>query len=202
MNTNIEIQNEEQEKWEGRYYVTLKVNNFSHRGEKYDGIEIALFQISMDENEAKDLLAPFGITSDQEDYIFSVSCVEETFTEKQADELINYFEKSYPETTGRKELADQPQKNHIGLGAIPVGGDTDCFEFYNNEIFPFNYKVCGYYDTRPAQYESFKAEIMKNIELLDRYDLYKIKELTKELIKKQEANQRIFELKLDMDIPF
>jgi len=199
METNIEIQKEEQaELWPGRYNVKLTVDNFQHRGETYNGVEIYLFQNQMDENEAKELLETFGITSELEEYQYIVSYVEETFTEKQANELINYFENSYTDTKATKEIANQPKKNYIGAGAIPVGGDTDCFEFFRNEIYPFNYEVCGYYDTRPAQYETFKAEIVKNIEHLDRYDLYKIKELTNELIKKKEADKKIF----DLDLPW
>lgn len=132
--------------WSGRYRVAAKVDNWKHKGHVYEDQIMTLFQVDMDDEEAKTLLESLGFTpeKDGEDYIYLVSQVEETFTEAQADELIAYLE-TFAGTTAWKKPAHKPIKGHAGAGAMAVGGNADFYMFTENDNYSLNFKAWAYY---------------------------------------------------------
>jgi hypothetical protein len=134
------------EKWQDRYYVTLK-------GEEYRGykdVSFSLFRVDMPEVLIANLLKPFDIDPKSEENIYIASYVEQTFSLKYVTKLIEYFGK-WEEMKIVITLADKPATNLMGVGAIPVGGLQDFYMFSSMEGYPLNFKVWGYYDLRQCK---------------------------------------------------
>ena len=137
---------EEKMIWSGRYRVIAKEDHWKHEGKIYDDQIMTLFQVDMDENEARSLLERFGFTpeNNSEDYPYLISQVEETFNERQADQLVAYLE-ALEGITAWKEPAYKPIKGHAGAGAITVGGSSDFYMFTEYDGYCLDFKAWGYY---------------------------------------------------------
>lgn len=137
---------EEKMIWPGRFRVMAKVDQWKHEGQIYQDQIMTLFQVEMDENESTPLLEAIGFTpeKDNEDYPYLLSQVEETFTEKQADQLIAFLE-TLEDTTAWKEPAHKPIKGHAGAGAMRVGGSSDFYMFTEYDGYRLGFKAWGYY---------------------------------------------------------
>jgi hypothetical protein len=132
--------------WSGRYRVAARADNWKHKGQTYEDQIMTLFQVDMDDGEAKTLLESLGFTpeKDGEDYKYLVSQVAETFTEGQADELIAYLE-TLAGMTAWKKPAHKPIKGHAGAGAMAVGGNADFYMFTEYDNYSLDFKAWAYY---------------------------------------------------------
>lgn len=137
---------EEAKIWPGRYFVLADVKDFPHRGAQYDLI-LELFQVDMSEEEAVQLLAPYGFTSEGEDWPYRFSYAEQTFSEEQAVELVEYLEKNYKKTRAYMRPAKEPTANQAGVGSMAVGGSDGFLTLDREPDYSLKFKVWAYYDT-------------------------------------------------------
>jgi len=117
------------ELWPGRYYVEAN----------YPDGYMMLFQPEMTEEEARELLEPYGLKTP-----YAKSIAEETFTEEQADKVIAFME-SFKGTKAEKRPALKPTEAGLGVGALPVGGDDGFFMLDKTDEYDLPFKVWAYF---------------------------------------------------------
>ena len=117
------------ELWPGRYYVEAD----------YPDGYMMLFQPEMTDEEARELLEPYGLKTP-----YAKSLAEETFTEEQADKLIAFME-SFKGTKAEKRPALKPTEAGLGVGALPVGGDDGFFMLDKTDEYDLPFKVWAYF---------------------------------------------------------
>ena len=117
------------ELWLGRYYVEAN----------YPDGYMMLFQPEMTEEEARELLEPYGLKTP-----YAKSIAEETFTEEQADKVIAFME-SFKGTKAEKRPALKPTEAGLGVGALPVGGDDGFFMLDKTDEYDLPFKVWAYF---------------------------------------------------------
>lgn len=117
------------ELWPGRYYVEAD----------YPEGYMMLFQPEMTDEEARELLEPYGLKTP-----YAKSIAEETFTEEQADKLVAFME-SFKGTKAEKRPALKPTEAGIGVGALPVGGDDGFFMLDKTDEYDLPFKVWAYF---------------------------------------------------------
>lgn len=117
------------ELWPGRYYVEAD----------YPEGYMMLFQPEMTDEEARELLEPYGLKTP-----YAKSLAEETFTEEQADKLVAFME-SFKGTKAEKRPALKPTEAGIGVGALPVGGDDGFFMLDKTDEYDLPFKVWAYF---------------------------------------------------------
>ena len=117
------------ELWPGRYYVEAD----------YPDGYMMLFQPEMTEEEARELLEPYGLKTP-----YAKSIAEETFTEEQADKVIAFME-SFKGTKAEKRPALKPTEAGLGVGALPVGGDDGFFMLDKTDEYDLPFKVWAYF---------------------------------------------------------
>ena len=141
------------ELWPGRYYVEAD----------YPDGYMMLFQPEMTDEEARELLEPYGLKTP-----YAKSLAEETFTEEQADKLIAFMD-SFKDTKAEKSPAIKPTENSIGVGAFPVGGGDGFYMLDKADEYDLDFKVWAYYDIRreellkPTPEEKLRASIYEAI---------------------------------------
>ncbi|NLH79194.1 MAG: hypothetical protein GX465_19425 [Acidobacteria bacterium] len=124
------------ELWPGRYMVTAD----------YPDGYMVLFQPEMTDEEARELLEPYGFTPEDENYLYIKSQAEETFTEEQADKLIAFME-SFKDTKAEKKPAYEPKEGYAGVGSMAVGGGDGFYMLDKADEYDLDFKVWAYYDT-------------------------------------------------------
>lgn len=117
------------ELWPGRYYVEAD----------YPDGYMMLFQPEMTDEEARELLEPYGLKTP-----YAKSIAEETFTEEQADKVIAFME-SFKGTKAEKRPALKPTEAGLGVGALPVGGDDGFFMLDKTDEYDLPFKVWAYF---------------------------------------------------------
>ena len=117
------------ELWPGRYYVEAD----------YPDGYMMLFQPEMTDEEARELLEPYGLKTP-----YAKSLAEETFTEEQADKVIAFME-SFKGTKAEKRPALKPTEAGLGVGALPVGGDDGFYTLDGADEYGLDIKVEAYY---------------------------------------------------------
>ena len=117
------------ELWPGRYYVDAN----------YPDGYMMLFRTDMTDEEARELLEPYGLQTP-----YAKSLAEETFTEEQADKLIAFME-SFKDTKAEKRPALKPTEAGLGVGALPVGGDDGFYTLDGADGYGLDIKVEAYY---------------------------------------------------------
>jgi hypothetical protein len=136
------------EVWPGRYFVTL----IAKEAFGYKDVDFTLWQADMDE-EADKLLSELGWSPNNDyPYGYLVSQVQETFTEKQVNEIKEYFAKEWdPTPTIEVNPARIPAEGFMGAAAIPFGGLQDNYLFFEHTDYPLDFKVIGYHDLRHCE---------------------------------------------------
>lgn len=122
--------------WPGRYMVSAD----------YPEGYMILFQPEMTDEEARELLEPYGFTPESEEYLYIKSQAEETFTEEQADKLIAFME-SFKDTKAEKKPAYEPREGYAGVGSMAVGGDDGFYMLDKADEYGLDFKVWAYYNT-------------------------------------------------------
>lgn len=117
------------ELWPGRYYVEAN----------YPDGYMMLFRTDMTDEEARELLEPYGLKTP-----YAKSIAEETFTEEQADKLVAFME-SFKGTKAEKRPALKPTEAGLGVGALPVGGDDGFFMLDKMDEYDLPFKVWAYF---------------------------------------------------------
>lgn len=195
--TTIVYGQEKAEIWNGRFYVEGTIPEHETRGVIHKNIPVALFHVEMTEEELKELLEPLGFTSEMENYSYVCSYAEETFSIEQAQELLLYLENEG--VSARIRVATKPDKDIIGFGALPVGGETDFLLISETENYNLSFKVNAYIDFRQAELSVYSPEyiVQKIKSLTEKYSKEQFQEL-KELLKKYVEN----ELENYSEVPF
>jgi hypothetical protein len=145
----------------------------------------------MTEEELKELLEPLGFTSEMENYLYICSYAEETFSIEQAQELLLYLESEG--VSARIRVATKPDKDIIGFGALPVGGETDFLLISEMENYNLSFKVNAYIDFRQAELSVYSPEyiVQKIKSLTEKYSeeqFQKLKELLQEYVENELEN--------------
>jgi hypothetical protein len=188
--------------WPGRYFVTAMVQEYMHRNYIFKDVEMTIFQWDMPQEEAISLLEPLGFTpgSSGDWWQYAISQAEETFSEEQAKELIQFLEQ-YPGTQVDIKPATMPIEHGIGVGAISVGGFSDFYLFFEEAGYSLGFKVVGYYNLESCEFEpnpdpkaTLKEEekdtAMRYLSSLSLEDLLEVKEFIDKKIQVQKAKYR------------
>lgn len=188
--------------WQGRYFVNAKLIEYMHRNFIFKDVEMTIFQWDMPEEEAISLLEPLGFTpgSSGDWWQYVKSQAEETFSEEQAKELIQFLEQ-YPGTQVDIKPATKPVDHGIGVGAISVGGFSDFYLFFEEAGYSLSFKVVGYYNLESCEYEpnpdpkatlkeEEKDKAMRYLSSLSLEDLLEVKEFIDKKIQVQKAKYR------------
>ena len=135
------------ELWPGRYMV---------RAEYPDG-QMWLFRPDMTDEEARELLEPYGLKTP-----YAKSLAEETFTEEQADKVIAFME-SFKGTKAEKRPALKPTEAGLGVGALPVGGDDGFFMLDKTDEYDLPFKVWAYFkeslESTPEEEDGWRLRV-------------------------------------------
>lgn len=187
---NRTTEDSQSELWPGRYTVAAVVERWPHRGYIYKDVWLSLFQVDMTPEEARALLEPLGFTPDMEDiddidYAYTVSYVEATFSEQQADKLIAYLE-SHTGTKAEKKPAEKPypgaQPGYAGIQSISYGSMEGHYPLHEEEDYNLAFKAEAYYSVEDAEYigrtseGELRQEIDKAISLMDADELDELQE--------------------------
>jgi hypothetical protein len=181
----IDGQKEERELWPGRYTVEAVVERWPHREDIYKDVWLSLFQVDMTPEEARALLEPLGFTPDMEDrdYAYTVSYVEATFSEQQADKLIAYLE-SHNGTKAEKKPAKKPYPGSqlAGIAAMAYGSMEGHYPLHEEEGYNLTFKTKAYYSVDDAECigrtseAELRHEIDEAISLMDADELDELQE--------------------------
>jgi hypothetical protein len=181
---NEMLEESKEDVWPGRYFVSITVKEY--RG--YKNVRFHLFHPEMDRREIARLLEPFGPSEDNRETQYVGSYVMDTFHGGEVIDLENYF-KHWDDITFEASAAKKPKGTYIGFDAMPVGGGTDFYMFSDNDNYPLNFKVWGYFDIRDCESTS-----KQRVEWIGQ----KIQEL---LIKDPSSTRLLFDELKRLDIP-
>jgi hypothetical protein len=184
---NSRTEDSQRELWPGRYTVEAVVERWPHREYIYKDVWLGLFQVDMTPEEARALLEPLGFTPDMEDrdYAYTVSYVEATFSEQQADKLIAFLE-SHSGTKAEKKPAEKPypgaQHGLAGIQAMAYGSLEGHYPLHEEEDYNLAFKAEAYYSVDDAECigrtseAELRHEIDEAISLMDADELDELQE--------------------------
>lgn len=150
---NSKQEGQEVSVWPGRYYVEATLGQLTHRGHIYKDVLLQLFRSDMSKEEKMTLLEPLGFTQEVKADPYFTSQVEETFSEDQADQLINWLVKlETDEVKAWKRPAEKPKEGYMGITAIPMGGLQDSYILDKIEGYDLDFKAEAYFNLEVSEY--------------------------------------------------
>ena len=127
------------------YSLSTKVNNFSHRGCRYDNVCISWFV-----THRKKPVIPYelGIEGDANDS-YNQGCLDELFTKDEADTFVDYLKIAHDSECEMEEYTLPIEGDDaLPTGAIPVGGGNDILCICESKEYKLPFDVHGYFDVR------------------------------------------------------
>ncbi|GEM_PF-1213401 len=131
----------------GLFRVTSIINNLSHGGETYDGVEMRWFVVYRDSPgvDYDQVITNYAKNLDNSHYI-SENNLYELFTEKEANALKKYLLRVHKQECDIKE-ADLPLEVYtLGYGNRVLGNREGYYRLDNEDSYDLPFIVWGYYD--------------------------------------------------------
>lgn len=140
-----------------RYAVNLIVDEISG----YHNVEVHLFHLSdsMPRGEMAKLvvLAPNRTVEDVAEW-YTATAIEQTFSKAEVQQLHAYLKQKGYFRGLKIHRAWCPDNNCLGYGAYPIGSGEGWHDFYQEEDYPLQFKVAGYFDLHPYWDAEAKAK--------------------------------------------
>lgn len=204
---NSKQEGQEVSVWPGRYYVEATLGQLTHRGHIYKDVLLQLFRSDMSKEEKMTLLEPLGFTQEVKADPYFTSQVEETFSEDQADQLINWLVKQDPDKVKAwKRPAEKPKEGYMGISAIPMGGLEDAYILDEMDGYDLDFKAEAFFNLNLAEYQEpapgdklteylektalgrLKEQIDFNIQYISQAEVQELKEYLDQKIKSREED--------------
>lgn len=128
--------------WQGRYLVRAEINYRDRRGKSLT-LQTIHFQPEMTEKEAAALLAPLGFSADIEGFHNLISQARDTFSNNQAQKLVDYLNRRRG-TRAYAKIAYVPLQYLMGASAIsslPSLHDRSVYKLYLEPGYDLDFRV-------------------------------------------------------------
>src|SRR6266849_7508771 len=149
----------------GLFRVTSIVNNLSHEGEIYDGIEMKWFVVYRDSSNVSYDQVIINYTKNLDDsYRISENNLYELFTEKEANALKKYLLRAHKQECGIKEADLLLEVYTLGYGNKALENREGYYRLDNEDGYDLPFVVWGYYDVSYGKDVSGLTHEMRLIE--------------------------------------
>ncbi len=168
----------------GLFRVTSTINNLSHGGEIYKGVEISWFVVYRDGSDTthEQIIKNYTKNLDNSQYI-SESNLYELFTEKEADALKRYLLRVHKQGCKIKEADLSLEVYTLGYGNKILGSREGYYRLDNEDDYDLPFIVWGYYDISHGSDISWPTYEMRLIErALNKSGIHTTREQLRSLI--------------------
>jgi hypothetical protein len=143
MTTNIETATQ-------LYDVRSVIDNWPHRGYRYDNVRVIWFVDKRDYDLGLDYATLLGRPFTRgEPHSYEQDYVEELFTREEADQLAEYLRTAHDTDVSIEPISTPVPGNIMGVGAIAVGGPCDFYMLSDEDGYSLPFKAWGYYSIEP-----------------------------------------------------
>jgi len=185
------------------FSVTSKIDNWPHRGARFDGVEVDWLVEDRDYDPGFDYAELLDHNRDQGYY--PEDLVNESFTREEADRFAEYLKTCHgpdvhitPHTMPIRCLSEEGYSFMAISGAV-MGSDAGFYPLWKHDGYDLPFKVQGYYriweDTPRtpdlmAEAEEFDRSAQKIIDTMVRYNVATLGELPAAIRKTHESGDR------------
>jgi hypothetical protein len=125
------------------YSVISVIDDWSHRGIRYDNVEVIWFVDERGYDPGFDyaaLLSPGDETTGCDDML-----VFDLFTREEADQLAEYLRVAHQEAVVIREVDMPIKRGYMPISGIAVGGDCNFYMLSEHKDYDLPFRVWGYY---------------------------------------------------------